>query len=116
MLHNNVVQNRDKCYFDPESNILSASDTILKNAACMDKWIKFLSDKRSKCIEKWEKSFVEHISTYSSVRSLSSLDQLCDWDSNLISRLKNEWFIVAFDKIETRNIPANTSVYIKLSR
>jgi hypothetical protein len=113
---NNRLQDADKCYFDPESNILTADHTTLKQGECLSKWKKFLMDKKQKLAQNWEHSFVEHISTYASVRNIESLEQLSDWDKKLISDLQDEWFTVTFDRVSTRNIPANTSVYVKLSR
>jgi hypothetical protein len=45
---NNRLQDADKCYFDPESNILTADHTTLKQGECLSKWKKFLMDKKQK--------------------------------------------------------------------
>jgi len=45
---NNRLQDADKCYFDPESNILTADPTALKQVECLLKWKKFLMDKKQK--------------------------------------------------------------------
>lgn len=56
----------------------------------MGKRIDFLCRKKEALKADNESSFVEHISTYSKPRIISTLDDLADWDKDLISKLESE--------------------------
>ena len=115
--NNESLSNVDKCYFDPGSHILwQHHENVLEDNDNMTKWIDFLSRKKESCIEEWEDSFIECISTYSQVRDISSLDQLSDWDKSLVKKLESKGLIISFEKVQTKPIPAITSVYVKISR
>lgn len=112
-----AVTNESKSYFDPWSNLLGCyEEDVLTNPLYMWKWIDFLCKKKEACIAKWEKSFIEHISTHAQARSISSLNSLSDWDKDLISKLESEWFIVIFHESKTKSIPSTTSIYVELFR
>lgn len=82
----------------------------------MGKRIDFLCRKKEALAANNQSSFVEHISTYSKPRIISTLDDLADWDKDLISKLESKWFYVTFKEAKTKSIPATTSIYVELSR
>ena len=117
---NNIVvdslTNQDKTYFNPESNILSADSSVLEDPECMSKWLQFILNKKQKCICEGQNSFDENISVYSWIRSISSLEQLSDWDNELISKLQENGLSVILNEVKRRNLPSDTSVYVTISR
>jgi hypothetical protein len=119
-IHNtssDIITDENKAYFDPGSNLLGCyAKDVLENPIYMEKWIDFLHKRKDLCINNRQNSFVEHISTYSQVKDISSLDMLADWDKKLIKQLESKGFTVMFKESRIKTIPATTSVYIQISR